>query len=732
MGDKMDFAGKNPFTDSPLNSSLPGVVTFSSGDNFIEPSKFFQTEDFGKESLGIIDPNNPDFRRDSLALWRDSPICQLLAGNEFPQSEDFGKESLGILDPSTVRLCRDSIDFLRDDSGRESLGILNLNNLDIGRESLGITNIKTYDFVVPNGLPEIQTSACDTPELTKRSPTFDSVFNNAFLNVPKCSVSSSVSSRNPSFHSASLESLPSRIFSSTSSKTDVMNEPFKDTADFFNKLFNKTPSPLRLPSHRRNNSLPVTLESKINEYENYEKVTHNKSENVCEKAEEKGNDVEELDDSVFLEKILTMSRAELDVDNYMLDSIQEPEEMVRVIDDLEEPVKCDKETVFKTVDKMFLSAPNCENLNTSRASNRSNNSKSREALDMISTLSDILSTDKPSEKQKCEGQNLLTSLAEILLSSASTRSRSCALEDSGNSSIESEAVPVLETAECYEVLDLRKKSSSESDLNRKESFENCAPLDLSMKSKSSLGKTFESPKILPPKFKNQKSVVAFSVNKSAGSNYSNSSNDSKNLSDPTKKFRPKKADEKVVKRGPLRAVLPVDNMARKSGPLKVTPTRPESKTLKYKLKKTSTPINESNLKPMAQSTPEGQSSSRHVMSPLARPEKSLPKSPTLVKQKLNYSGTGLPVKNETKIKSNSFTRRVSSDNLKRNQNTERPLVRSYSVGEKTGLPRKTAELKKPIKRQSLPGKTDNVLKENNIRSVNRLSVGKKSGKENLY
>lgn len=53
----------------------------------------------------------------------------------------------------------------------------------------------------------------------------------------------------------------------------------------------------------------------------------------------------------------------------------------------------------------------------------------------------------------------------------------------------------------------------------------------------------------------------------------------------------------------------------------VTPTRVESKTSLHKLKKTSTPINESNLKPMAQSTPEGLNSS-HIISPLARPNKS--------------------------------------------------------------------------------------------------------------
>lgn len=226
MGDKMDFAGKNPFTDSPKIQN-----------NF--------NDDFGRESLGIIAPNQLDFGRESSFLY-----------------DDFARESLGIINPNYPGFGRESLGFLHDDFGRESLGIVNLDSLDIGRESLGITNIRTHDFIVSNvNLPQIYTS--NSPlETTKTSDTsLNSILNNAFLNIPKCSISSSISSRNPSFNSASLESFPSRIFSSTSSKTDILNNAFGDTSQFVKglDLFNTSP----LQTHQRIHSLPVTLESKI-------------------------------------------------------------------------------------------------------------------------------------------------------------------------------------------------------------------------------------------------------------------------------------------------------------------------------------------------------------------------------------------------------------------------------------------------------------------------------------
>lgn len=59
--------------------------------------------------------------------------------------DDFGRESLGILDFNNGDYDRESLGF---DLGRESLGIMNLNMVDLERESLGITSFN-FDQLPP-------------------------------------------------------------------------------------------------------------------------------------------------------------------------------------------------------------------------------------------------------------------------------------------------------------------------------------------------------------------------------------------------------------------------------------------------------------------------------------------------------------------------------------------------------------------------------------------------------
>ncbi|RZC42747.1 uncharacterized protein BDFB_000326, partial [Asbolus verrucosus] len=535
MDDNLEFACENSFENSPKMDIPLGIKSvFDLGD--LGPERALagisEVDDFGRESLGIIDINHPDFGRESLSFLLN------------PRNEDFG---------------------------RESLGIINLNDLDIGGESLSITGLKT--------MPHINLTEVTVTELNENES--NSPLNTAFLMPSRASVSTSISSLNsinPSFNSASLDSsIPSRIFSSVSSyKSDIMNDAFIDTSNFIKhlQLFGKSSlssiySALDkklecLNKPHRLQSLPSTLECQMNSHTSHgqdvtSKINHEVESKKC------WNECE----------------------NDMLDSIQKPEDFMIEVSENDELAKHDTKTVFKTVDKMLPPTPvhrNVsknqsayvqDNLNSSSrisfkydesncsSNNRSNDSKSKDPRDILNTLSEILSNDHPSEQQKSEGQNLLTSLAEILISSGSTKSNS--LDDSGHSSIESEPV-MSQINECYEVLDLRKKSSSETSVNQMDSYENCVPLDLSLKSKSGNSeKVFVSPKILPPKFNNSQQKFLIKKNKSIESNCSGSSNDSKNMTDFKNKFRPKKTEEKLLnpRKGPMKAVIPLDNMARR-------------------------------------------------------------------------------------------------------------------------------------------------------------------------
>ncbi|KRT78418.1 hypothetical protein AMK59_7414 [Oryctes borbonicus] len=276
-------------------------------------------------------------------------------------------------------------------------------------------------------------------------------------------------------------------------------------------------------------------------------------------------------------------------------------------------------------------------MSTSRLSQCSNNSKSRDAKSILHNLSEILSSDNPSAQQKSEGQNLLFSLADMLCPGDRTDSQNEReqSEDSGHSSIDQDILSTnnQENLNC-DALDLRINAGISLDVK---------PLDLSVSKKRQRNDTSDIGNIEAPDFHNEvlvskslKLITDNSVNKSK--NESVNSNDSKNSSNMKTnvsslssfgKFKPKRIDSKVVpEKGPLKAMIPVGNMAKskglffiaemyyvvifrrvpgvnKAGRFSTTPTKSSNFTSGYKVKRTSTPKTDSKPQPVAQSTPDG-------------------------------------------------------------------------------------------------------------------------------
>jgi hypothetical protein len=299
MGDNLEFAGQSLLKKSSESSTLFHFKSvFDGTDARQDVFNLSQFEDFGRESLGIIDINHPDFGRESLSFLHNPLV---------------------------------------DDFGRESLGIVNLNNLDIGRESLGITNIKTCDVIVNlddttvnddnsinsllnmgflkqssfNSNPSLHSSDNRKSETSFNSNRINSVLNGAFLNTPTVSISSSISSINPSFYSFS------------SNTTDIMNNALHSTSDFIKQLFKKSSTHTDLSKkcnsdklQRRISSLPTVLEPQLKEFRQIS--VKSAQDDKCNNSKILENDFPEtvscseanegFNDSVFVEASLIAAR----------------------------------------------------------------------------------------------------------------------------------------------------------------------------------------------------------------------------------------------------------------------------------------------------------------------------------------------------------------------------------------------------------------------------------------
>lgn len=285
----------------------------------------------------------------------------------------------------------------------------------------------------------------------------------------------------------------------------------------------------------------------------------------------------------------------------MLDCTPAPD--FESIDDniVEENRKCDRETVFKMIDKMLpVNAENTDKSNSKNSSNSSDNvkvnSSQHSAKEAIQSLAEILNSEHLNENRKLKGQHLLKSLAGILCNENNSREIS-SLDDSGHSSIN---VEHEEKAECYEVLDLRKKSDNSSETDHAEA------LDLSVGVKNPI----ETPKsifrrrasvslkeVSKPNDQSgsmvrrasesslQSSSKDFTRNQSMLSNQTGSSNASGvSLLNAPAVGKLKLRKVSVTKSGPVKAVV---GFAKKIS----SPCTPRTVSGISKSKKTSTPVN---------------------------------------------------------------------------------------------------------------------------------------------
>ncbi|XP_056644981.1 uncharacterized protein DDB_G0288805-like [Diorhabda sublineata] len=633
---------------------------------------------------------NPQCLVTSPAFTDMSPNL-ILPSNNSPLQD--GRESLGILHPEFEK---ESNFFNISDKEQLSLSknILYLEDSDIGRESLGILQINNLNINFGDEdekVPDIMLSFVES--VNNSTKVLDTGF---LISSPSRQLVSATSQNSGlSFNSTSLE-YPSKIFTLT--KSDQTNSVFSHSHSIFNNANFMTTKDLDVRS--RAYSQPQQVSNNLMEAGEFFWSTGKptKINKICqdihhEKLEFDDNKDDMFLDSVFIEgnyiaqKIADGSFLNDCFENGPLDSTPQPEWP----NDLDESIKSKEsvnttESVFKTVDKLLPNnVPVYGEFNRKSSSSKSSSasSKSREAKDILQNLSDIFNTTHKSEKQKSEGLLLLNNLAEMLNNTPT--SKYDALEDSGHSSI---------------LHNESDKPDSNVETNYKKNSDFLHKLKSSNNSEENRKKN--SGKL-------EKRNVSIDINSSKNRNNSNSSvksNDSNGSSSIGVKIK-SKFGTAGVKKGPLRAVIPIKEMKKGS----CTPERNEQKTLQLQSKKTSTPINEPKLKPVAASTPtmDNQSAISNNSSPKYNSRKSF----------LN--------------RSNSLTERSNREKISRDSNgtpTTSKLRRpsfstSSSCKEKIGIsptPIRVQEQRKIMRRNSITEGITNMQ----IRSNCSNSAGKES------
>ncbi|XP_018577040.1 dentin sialophosphoprotein-like [Anoplophora glabripennis] len=600
--------------------------------------------DFGRDSLGFMNINTLETDRESLGIV------------QFRESLSFRRESLGIM--NLKDLGRESLD-----SGRESLGILYVKSPDV---KFGDEEKRIPDIILSTIEESIGESSnvLDTAFLEPCSRKSSALSCSSSVNPSFNSLSLEGPSRIYSVSSLRNFKDTMNLTYSNSSGLSSIHSPLNKGKIFSPGELGLRSKIQSVPESFQGQLSPLYHRREYGDAS--ERRFWSADRTSCfrslERSFHRAIDFKEADissefhDSVFIEgHILAEKIADGSILNEssvgevgVLDSTPQPDwpnDLSYNDNKSNEHTKSDTETVFKTVDKMLptsnildmkfrISKTDSNSSNECGAkANQSEPSQTSELVHNISdihheprkvsmnkkdskqileNLSELLNSTNRSDKQKSEGKNLLNSLANLLGEGKPGLRNDH--DDSGNSSInEHSDSPNKENHEFFEVLDLRIKSTD--DLSSKVNSTRGDPLDLSLKSKrieSLVGKRLSQScsstpniKLASQTEKKNASTSSLDMNKNKTSNSSVASNDSKNTSNvklqTSDKFKQKHYGSSM-KKGPMKAVIPVGDMKKKNNSTG-TPEKSELLISSMQSKRTSTPINEPKLKPMAASTP---------------------------------------------------------------------------------------------------------------------------------
>ncbi|KAK5644516.1 hypothetical protein RI129_005816 [Pyrocoelia pectoralis] len=627
------------------------------------------------ENFDLMSFNSPEQKgTESNAKYSLSP-----GGNPFDVlSKDAHLQFVeGLIDVESFMKCGDI-------TGRESLGILKLETLNTSfngdyflhnPSSINITHQKSKDVIdSPLNVAYLQLPFFRAPSKTV-SISSGSRFNSESLeaselsNICSANFEHSENILNDAFLSSKLEKRP-KSACTLDPIIEVKQKPILSLPDAFNK----------------SDSDFVQHDSKVEKLcDSFNDSVFMEANNVAFKIANgslllNDNCVQEVSlDCESPPKLVDLDEEELPINN--ADSVfKQVNKLLPQEDNKHDNGElCQKEEVKKNLSNIF------ENVQRRRSS--SSSGSTRDPNEILLNLSAIINNDRRDSKQSQEGRQLLYSLADILCAENLSKSKCDHLDDSGHSSIEQEEQNDQDVNACFEVFDVRMISKSNDDMQA---------LDLSTKNKTDgsrrLSQSFTLPS--PPKLFNR-----LKSHSTSGSSISSSKVGS--VKTNVSKLKPKKIEDKRKStKGPLKAVIPVMDMAKgKSVSTRISNVTPPKLPVSsiFTTKRTSTPISEPQLKPVAQSTPgigsvhlernkpnscSSQLKKRKFycpISPLVQ-ENSIDPNSTKSSQSTSTPNLSSQSKKDSAIPSPKFMyRRHSATELKTTE-AKAPLTRSYSIG----------------------------------------------------
>lgn len=627
----------------------------------------------------------------------------------------------------------------------------------IGKESLGILKLETLNASCNNEHFLHSPSASLTHQASK--DVTNSPLNVAYLQLPSFRLNDKTESISSGsrFNSGSLmPSEPSNICSMTFERSEnFLNDAFVSNKRQQRAVSDCTSKPREGVKVAPALSLPSVLnESAVdqanNKFENdfcdsFNDSVFLEAKNVAAKIADGSIVLNKCVQDVFLDhtsppKLVDLDEEEsLNKDNKIY-SQPLPQEVIEN-DGALTVETYEKDAVKKNLSNIFHSVERRQ----SQSSSGSNGS-TRDPNEILFNLSTIINNERRDLRQSKEGEQLLYSLADILCTdNLSINKCNDNLDDSGHSSIEQDS-NIHDVHGCFEVLDLRVISKSSDDMQA---------LDLSTKHKLDRGRRLSqsftlasSPKLFN-RLKSQSSSGSLVSNTKLGN---------------ASKLKPKKVEEKSQSaKGPLKAVIPVMNMAKRKdvgGKINVSNLTPPKSGIShlssiFTTKRTSTPIAEPQLKPIAQSTPTGgipnldRNKPNSCSSQLKKRKFYCPVSPLTQQKSIDKNSIDL---NSTKSSQSASTpnlsaqsrkssalpspnfmyRRHSASELKTESNS--PLARRYSIGSGS-KPNILNKLKKTVssvtntavrKNTTLPKKS--TLSESNTDTVPSIKPSTLVGK----